>query len=308
MRKTVLCALFAALIVVASTPPAPKASAASEAAPSKILTLAPATTKPTVKPGASAQGKFQIINQGTSDYPVHIYSAPYSVHSEDYTPDFTPVSGKLNAASWIQFDTTTATIPPAHTLDVPYTITIPSGTAPGGYYAVAFAETHSQPSNKQGVVVNERVGEIFYIQVAGTVKQTGKLLSWSSKFIQQAPLSATLRLENDGNLDYASDIHVTVRDMFGRPKYSLNTTKEVLPQTVRRIPINWTTTPSLGLFKVTGTVSLPNNTTQALTTKYVLVISPVLRIIATVLVAVPLAYSIGRQLGKRKRQAKKSTE
>ena len=148
MRRTVLYPLLAVLILSLSvfvTHWIGLASAVS-AQPTKILTITPATTKPHIKPGASVNGKFQIINQGTADYPVQIYAAPYTVHGEEYTPDFTPIPGKPNASSWLHFDVAQATILPGHTLDVPYTITVPAGTTPGGYYAVAFAETQSKGS------------------------------------------------------------------------------------------------------------------------------------------------------------------
>ncbi|HSX05745.1 MAG TPA: hypothetical protein VLF69_04720 [Candidatus Saccharimonadales bacterium] len=304
MRRTAFYPLVAVSLLTISVFATHLALAASPVPGTKILTITPATTKPSIKPGASSSGKFQIINQGTGDYPVHIYAAPYTVHGEEYTPDFTPVPGKPNAASWLQFAVTQANILPNQTLDVPYTVTVPAGTAPGGYYAVAFAETKSSGSGHQGVIINERVGEIFYIQVAGKVHQAGKLLSWSSKFWQQPPLSASLRLENDGSLDYASNVTIVVRDIFGRAKYSLNTSKEVLPQTIRHVPISWSGAPPLGLFKVTGTITLPGNITKGLPTKYVLVMSPLVRITGIAVVAILVAYGFGRRLSRMRRSKK----
>jgi len=306
MRKTVFYFLAAVFLLSAVALSSSPASAVSGPA-SKILTITPATTKPTIQPGESKNSKFQIINQGTADYPVHVYAAPYTVHSEAYTPDFTPVKGKLNPSSWIHFTVSDANITPNQTLDVNYTITVPSGTAPGGYYAVAFAETKSPGSGKQGVIINERVGEIFYIQVAGKVHQAGKLLTWSSNFWQKQPLGATLRLENDGSIDYASDIHITVGDLFGRAKYVFATQKEVLPQTIRNIPVTWDHTPPLGLFKVTGTATVSGKTV-GLHTHYVLVVSPTFRTIGLALVAMLLAYSFGRKFGHLARRTKKTIE
>jgi hypothetical protein len=267
--------------------------------------MSPATTKPTVKPGATLSGKFQVLNQGTGDYPVRVYAAPYAVHGENYTPDFTPVAGAINAADWLKFDVSRADIAANKLLDVHYTLTVPASTAPGGYYAVAFAETQSSETGHQGVVVNERVGEIFYIQVAGDVQQHGKLLTWSTNFWQHQPLQATVRLENRGTLDYASDIHVTVSDIFGHAKYVLNTNKEVLPQTVRRIPISWDKTPPLGLFKISGTATVTGQK-QTLSTHYILVVSPFLRIVGLAAVGLFVAYAAGQRLGlqRKRRNAK----
>src|SRR5689334_13977474 len=108
MRKTAIYPLLAVFLFSVSVFITHQTNAA--AAPSKVLTITPATTKPVVKPGATASGKFQIINQGTADYPVQIYSAPYTVHSEEYTPDFMPVPGKPNAANWLHFAVSRANI------------------------------------------------------------------------------------------------------------------------------------------------------------------------------------------------------
>jgi len=300
MKKTVRTLVVALLIATPLWALPGIAGAANN--PSRVLTITPATTKPVIKPGESIHGSFQVLNQGSEGYPVLVYAAPYAVHSEDYTPDFTPIPGKLNASSWLEFGAAKTSIAANETLDISYTITVPQDAKPGGYYAVAFAETRS-PATGQGVVVNERVGEIFYIQVAGPVKQTGKLLTWSSKFLQQQPLIATLRLENDGSLDYASNIHIVIRDLFGQPKYALTTSKEVLPQAIRRIPINWDAAPTLGLFKVTGTITIPGNT-QALRTRYVLVASPAARIVSITLAGMLLAYGAGKQIVRHRQRAK----
>ncbi|HSX30984.1 MAG TPA: hypothetical protein VLE99_03645 [Candidatus Saccharimonadales bacterium] len=270
----------------------------------KVLTVSPATTKPVVSPGATKTGNFQVLNQGDQDYTVHIYSTPYSVQGEAYTPDFYPVPGKTDASSWLSFDRAEASVKPGQSLNVAYSLHVPTGTQPGGYYAVAFVETHTTP-NGQSVVVNERVGEIFYIQVAGPVKIDGKLLGWSSTFLQRQPVSASLRLENDGGVHYASDIRLTVRDVFGHSKYVFATQKELLPQTIRRVPMTWDHSPILGLFKITGTVTTPGKTIT-LPAKYVLVMSPAVRYVLLGLVGVVVAYTLARRLTRRRHLLKKS--
>lgn len=287
--------LLAALLAVATVP---VIIAGSASAATQVLTITPSTTRPTLQPGSSLSGSFQVINQGESGYRLHLYTAPYSVHTEDYTPDFEPLPGHPDVAGWLQLAPTQSTIKPDQSITVRYKITVPAGTQPGGYYAVAFAETQA-PKNGQGVIVNERVGEIFYIQVAGTVRQTGKVLDWSSPFLQKSPLAASLRLENDGGIDYRSAINISVRDLFGHTKYDLATQKAVLPQTIRRIPITWDKAPAFGLFKVTGTVTVFGET-QQLPTRYVLVAALPIRIIFLVLLVVLIAWLVGRFVVRRR--------
>ncbi|MEJ0072550.1 MAG: hypothetical protein WDN27_00415 [Candidatus Saccharibacteria bacterium] len=300
MRRVAVCllavaAMFLGIIGTGST--------AGAAPGDKTLTVSPATTKPTIDPGASIHGTFQIINQGEQDFSVTIYSAPYSVQGEEYTPDFTALPGHANVADWLKFTTAGADSKPGQALTVGYTLSVPAGTQPGGYYAVAFAETKAPPN--QGVVINERVGEIFYITVSGPVKQAGKLTSWSVPFLQKQPLTSTVRLENDGGVHYASNVQIVVSDVFGRAKFTLNTQKEILPETIRRIPATWANAPPLGLFKVTGSATIVDAKEQ-LPTRYVLVMAPAVRIIFAGIILLILLFGLYRLLRRRRRAHKRS--
>jgi hypothetical protein len=268
----------------------------------EVLTISPTSIRPVVNPGSVKTGSFQTINQGQQSYNVIIYAAPYSVKSENYTPDFLPIPGAPSVASWLHFSQTSGTVQPNQTLNIDYTLTVPPNTPAGGYYAVAFVETQA-PKNTSGVIVNEQVGEIFYIQVAGPVVQSGKVLSWSSPFFQKPPLTYSLKLENSGGLHYFSNISIVVRDIFNTPKFTLTTQKVVLPETIRQISDIWTKTPSLGFFKVTGSATVLGRNVK-LPTKYVLVMSNTVRIVFIIIAAlIIVAFSV-RLLVMRKRRTK----
>ncbi len=278
------------------------AKGTASAAP-QVLTLTPTSAQIVAKPGGTATGKFQVINPGGEEYAVHLYAAPYTVKTEAYTPDFIPIAGKPNVAAWVHLSTTQGTLSPNQTITVQYHVDVPTGIQPGGYYAVAFAQTQAK-AKAGGVVVNERVGEILYIQVSGAVIQSGKLLSWSTPFLQKPPLGSALRLENDGGLHYASDVNVVVSDLFGHAKYTVHTQKEVLPQTIRKISLSWKQAPPLGLFKVSGTASVLG-TTQHLPTKYVLVASQTARIVSLIVFSVCLLTLIVWPVFKKHQRRRK---
>jgi hypothetical protein len=272
----------------------------------EILTLTPTSAQPDLLPGASTTGSLQILDQGSSSFNVRIYTAPYSVKGENYTPDFTPIPGSPNVANWIKTSASKGSIAAGQTLTVDYTLSVPAGTQPGGYYAVIFAN-EQLPKSAQGVVINEQVGEIFYITVAGPVKQAGKLLTWSSPFLQKPPISAVLRLENSGGLQYFSNVDITVSDIFGGPKYTLNTEKVILPLTIREIPMTWPHTPALGLFKVGGTATVLGKTVK-LPTRYVLVVSStVRRVLLIILIAIVLLIIVRFIVRKMRPKRKKSS-
>ena len=267
------------------------------------ITLTPTTTSPIIKPGAVYNGSFQVVNQGKSGYKFLVYSTPYSVSGENYTPDFTVLPTAPNISGWLNFSSPGGYIKPGQTLTIHYTISVPENTQPGGYYAAAFAETQ-YPKIPNTITLNERVGELFYIEVAGPVVKKGEVLSWQSSLLQKPPLTSTLRLQDSGSIHYPATIHYYVKDILGHNKYSLYTVKELLPQTIRKIPIPWTSTPSIGLFKVSGTVSFLGQNKQ-LPSKWVLVMSPLVRIITIVFIILLIVLVIVGPRRSTRRKAKK---
>ena len=300
MKKFWLAAVSAVVVLGAVFGFAHSALAAPE-----ILTLTPTSVQPDLLPGASQSGTFSVLDQGTNSFSVRIYSAPYSVKGEDYTPDFTPIPGSPNVANWIKPAISQGLVNPGQTLTVGYSLSVPTGVQPGGYYGVVFAN-EQLPKNASGVVINEQVGEIFYITVAGPVKSGGKLLQWSSAWLQKPPLQATLKLENTGGLHYFSNIHVAVKYIFGSAKFTLNTDKAILPQTIRNIPVSWTKAPAFGLFKVGGTATVLGKTVN-LPTKYVLVMSSTARMILLVILIVLVLLFIIRLVYRRRRHKQKKS-
>jgi hypothetical protein len=271
------------------------------AAPQEI-TMTPTVVNQAVQVGTTYEGSFQILNHGASNYDFKVYALPYHVSGEAYEPGFTYTPGATKVSDWFKFAVTKATIKPGDSITVPYSITVPVNTPPGGYYAVAFAETKF-PEVTNGVTLNQRVGEIFYLQVPGELKQSGDLLNWDVSMFQSNPLTAAVRIQNSGNLHFATNIHVAVSDIFGSAKYTFDTTKFLLPQTIRKIPISWDKTPSIGLFKVNGTATILGKT-HNLPTRYVLVMSPLARLIFAVLFVAIILGAGSSTIIKKKRNRK----
>ncbi|HET7827740.1 MAG TPA: hypothetical protein VFK97_02645 [Candidatus Saccharimonadales bacterium] len=274
-------------------------------AASQVITLTPTKVSPDIKPGSTYTDTVQVLNQGKSNYKFIVYAAPYHVSGEDYTPEFTRLPSAPNIANWFSFSSSGGDISAGQSQTIKYSITVPPNTQPGGYNAAIFAETRF-PGSSNGLTLNARVGELVYIEVAGPVVKKGELLSWQSRFWQKPPLNATLRIQDDGGRHFAADITFQVRDVFGKPKYTLNTTKELLPQTIRRIGLTWPGSPAIGLFKVGGSVNFLGKT-QNLPNRWVLVMSNNVRAIIGGLLVVIILIFIGRPL-LAKRKTKKNIQ
>jgi P pilus assembly chaperone PapD len=276
------------------------APALPAAAASQSITLSPTSRSLTIQPGDQASGKLKVLNQGTNSLKLKFYASSYHVSGENYDQSFTPLPGAPDVASWFKLGLSQTSLAAGSQLDVSYTINVPAGTPAGGYYAVAFAEA-SGPTNasKTGVVVSQRVGTIFYLTVGGDLEAKGSVLTWETRFLQQPPLSANLRVANSGSIHFPVTFTTTVKDVLGRTKFTSTTQKEILPQTIRNIKVNWPQTPAIGLVKVGGSVQYLGHT-HYLPSRWVLVMSSTARLIVALLVALLIIWTLVPVVKRRK--------
>lgn len=256
------------------------------------LTISPTSVDVTVAPGGTYKGEMLVMNQGQLDVGYNVYATPYSVTGEEYKPYFSPIPGAVDITKWFSFDKNgNDSLKIGNQESIPYTITVPKNTGAGGYYATIFAETADKGS--AGVITKKRVGMIIYLRVSGSVKEAGSIDSWSVGWIQQAPLTADVKIANSGSVHFKANVHVTVSDLFGSQKFSYQREPEILPQKLRDVPISWENGASYGLFKVSGEVTYLNKTEQ-LPTRYVFVANTFMRLLtAGVLIAFVALVVIG---------------
>ena len=287
MRRTWLVILLLAFI----GPSVGRASAAQN------ITVSPTSIEQAVDAGKSVSGTTELIDDGDTVYTATVYATPYGVSGEDYNQSYQLQPGFGNAAKWFHFDKTSYQLQPHQTVSIPYTITVPAGTGPGGYYSVIFAEAQPQAATGSGVTVRKRVGTIVYLRVNGAVSEEGRVASWEVPLWQtESAITGAVRLENKGNIHYSADVQMIVTDLFGRTKAQISTTRFVLPQTIRRIELTWPNAPGFGLFKVSGTTSFLQQH-EALPVRYVLIMSQTafLAVVAAILALVGLAWILRRR-------------
>lgn len=262
-------------------------STQTHAADSYSITMSPSSTELHAAPGASTTGSFTVVNLGKDDYPFVISSAPYRVVGDTYDPQFTPIVGTTDASSWIHFsDAVDDTLVAGKTKDIAYTLTIPQGTAPGGYYAVIFAETN--PSSPDGgVIAHNRVGDIIYITVDGPVVKKGTLSAPSPdiSFIQWGTKADIGTLIADtGGVHFLTTSMINVTGLFGNKVFTANLERYVLPQTQRLIKTTWNNLPVAGIYKISRSATIASKT-QTLPVKYVVIIRPWLLVFTLFVIA-----------------------
>lgn len=256
------------------------------------ITMSPTTQKHEIAAGESYTSSFKVVNNGNTDFTFTVYTRPFSVEGEEYSPDYSGTSARSDAYQWVQFHTTESFLKPGETEEVSYTVRVPEGASIGGHYAVLFAETQPDEDKTQGsqIVRKKRVGMVLRVNVSGDIQQSGAVLDSSLPFVQfRAPMTSSFRVRNSGNVDFDVQSSINVTDVFGNLKYSAtkaNTT--VYPDTTRRIEQNWDGVSWLGLYRVDLSATYMDKSYNI--TRYVLVI-PRWLIALIVIVLVGWAYA-----------------
>lgn len=293
LKISVVMATFAFLLAVSGF------GTSTAHAASGGLTVSPTSLDKTIAPGETISSEMLVINQSELDYNYKIYVTPYSVDGEEYKPYFNAIPGATDVTKWFSFAKTTNTLKMGNQDSIPFTVKVPQGAGAGSYYATIFAETEDKGSN--GVITRKRVGVIVYIRVSGDAKQEGAVAAWDVPWVQESPLTATLKIANEGSVHFQSKVNVTVSDLFGGVKFNYEREPQIIPQKLRSIPIVWENGSSFGLFKVEGEVTYLNKT-EKLPMKIVFVANTPMRIVT---IGLPLLVIAGLVFLGRKRVAEK---
>ncbi len=266
------------------------ASAASTTTPDQNLTLSPVKQKISLRAGESYTGSFHLLNAGKSGYDLKVYTGPYSVKSEDYTADFESKKSNTEVSNWVTFSKSSYRLGPNQSVDIDYTIKVPSTARPGGHYGVLFAETLPQnTTNNFGVSSTQRLGMLAFLTVAGNYTSGGDIKSQAIPFFQfKAPLTTLTRAENTGNIDFDAKLNVNVSDFLGNLKYRAEKEYAVLPGTVRAMPMNWDNVPSIGLYKVATTTKFLS--TEKTVSSYVLMAPLWFYLAVSILLLITIVY------------------
>lgn len=277
---------------------------AQESEPRESLTLSPVNKKYNVDAGKLIEDSLTIINDGQTAYDFIVYARPYTLKAdetgstESYQADFTKTAENTDVHQWVQFKQVKYRLEAGASTKVDYTVRVPSNARPGGHYGVIFAE--SQPSSEvsgNSVLRNKRVGSILYTTVNGDTTLKGSVVSTDIPFWQlQPPLKATTRIKNDGNTDFADTISYRVKDIFGNVKYETKAEWALLPQTIRKVTLDWDKAAWLGVYKVEVDHKYLDSSESS--SGYVLILPRYLLIIFVLLVVTGGGYGIYRRIKK----------
>jgi hypothetical protein len=184
------------------------------------------------------------------------------------------------------------TLAPKERKDVKITISIPTGTAGGGYYGAVRFLPASGAGSEKSVSLSASVGSLVLVTVPGDVKTQLGLASFninrpngkaSTFFTNGKSIEATMRFKNTGNVQTAPFGKINLKKS-GKTiaSYEINNTEPrgtVLPDSIRLFQQSFNDkTQSFGKYTVEGNFGYGNNG-QLITTSSTFYVVPLLYIL-----------------------------
>ncbi len=250
--------------------------AVGAATQSQSIAVTPSSVDLALAPGESATKALTVVNQGSDAFVLDMSAAPYSVRGEDYDPQYTSLPGALDPSKWVTFISPTAQVrvEPTKLREVTYTVSIPASAKPGGYVLALFATTTPDPV-PASVVAHNRVAIMQYITVKGTVEQGGHASAQPYSFISwDGTVTMPYRVKNTGEGYFIAKVSAVVKTLWGSEVARISEERYVLPQTQRRMVLDWQAQTAFGIYRVEQSADYLGRT-ERLPTQWLLVIHPI---------------------------------
>lgn len=218
--------------------------------PVSALTVSPAIEELVISPGKTETGTIKITaSEDDTQSTYYLSSQNFEPRGESGVPYFTTTDEGL--ASWISVQDEINVGSSGQTAEIPYTISVPANTAPGGYFASIFLGTQPPVSEspldgETQVSIGGKVGILVLLRVAGDIDEKGGIIEFGSesgsKFFKNSPINFMYRFNNDGGDRVSPTGTITVNNLFGFEVDTLKVNEQksnVLPGSIRKFNYLW---------------------------------------------------------------------
>jgi hypothetical protein len=235
-------ALLAAIILLLGLS-APAQAAGAEEITNKGLYITPIRQFITQDSGTTKQASITVGNFTDKPMQVHFSAKLFTV--ADYSYDYKFSDAVDNP---IAFDTDNINLQPGDTRVMPYRITLPAESRPGGRYYTLFATGRGDNGTAPQQI---QATSVVYLTVNGKLVQRSGLLNSSiDHFVFRPQIPYTLDVVNQGNVHYFAYLSATVRGIFGTGR-NTQETHLLIPGTTRRFDTSVKTPFWPGIYWVT---------------------------------------------------------
>jgi len=263
--RKVLVACLAALCGIGTGVPATPAGAQAAGA-SSSLSVSPPTSELDATPGQVITQKIGLDNIADTPQTVAVQVQNFAAQGEQGQAELTQEEGPYALSQWITVTPARATLPAHGHQDFQARITVPPNAPPGGHFgALVFAPQTTTTNNGASLSVVAQVTSLVLLRVPGNATEKASVAAFdvcrpskgkelcdrSQGFVQKGPLTMSLRVKNEGNVQVKPQGTITVYNVFGSKVATIPVeARNVLPDSVRRFDLRWKHGTLFGRYKI----------------------------------------------------------
>ncbi len=209
----------------------------------QAMTVSPVRLEMSGDAGTEVSGYFKVINEETEAKTLYTSFENFEAMGETGSPNF--VKGEDGLATWINAPSEIV-VSPGETKNVDFSIEVPAGTEPGGYFAAIFLGTNAPSENPNELSIGARIGTLVLFRVNGDIDESAALLDFDTvdqrHWFSSLPVGFYYRFQNGGGDRVMPRGDLTIRNLFGAETAVVNANAvqgNILPRSIRRFEVWW---------------------------------------------------------------------
>lgn len=207
------------------------------------LTISPVIIEQEADPGETFVGTIRIHNETANAETYYPIVRDFTASDEAGTPQFLENEGARSIVSWVDFNRSAITVDSGDGELLVYTVHVPKGAAPGGYFGGLLLSTSPNTAD-QGVGAVGATGPLLLIRVSGNLKEKGSVTDFGVKQDSSTslPVNFGVRFDNAGNVQVKPQGFIRITNMFGGTSAVLPVNEQggnVLPDSSRVFQADW---------------------------------------------------------------------
>lgn len=207
------------------------------------ITLTPPRLELAGDPGETIRSEFKVTNDSNGSVTYYTQVENFEAQDETGNPSF--VTTREGLATWVGVDESIV-VKAGEQKVIPFTITLPRNTEPGGYFASIFVRTTPPPRNGGEVSIGSRLGTLLLVRVNGEIQEGVDILEFSTKakqrFYNALPVELYYRFQNTGSDRVKPQGDIVIKNIVGMNAKILSanvTDGSVLPRSIRKFEASW---------------------------------------------------------------------
>lgn len=210
------------------------------------VTMSPVRIELATDPGGHINGIIKVSNDEKITRTLYLSVEKFTNKDETGQPTF--VKGATDElVAWTKIQPN-VTIPPLDYREIPFTVDVPYGVDPGGYFAAIFASVIPPAPEGGELTLQNDVGTLLLFRVNGQFPEGETILDFNTKdkksVYNHLPIEFYFRFQNSGRDRSRPLGDITIRNMFGSVTKIVSANRgagNVLPESIRRFDSAWVT-------------------------------------------------------------------